>query len=234
METSPNIGYTWGKWEQNVIEFIEESHLLCFSWKWYGENKVHALSLPDFTNYKKNPNDDFFLVKELHKLFQEADILVAHNGKSFDWKMANMFFLKNKLPPVQEHKVVDTKLLAKSKFRFNSNKLDDLGHYLGLGRKINTGGFELWKGCLAGDMKAWKHMVKYNKQDVVLLNDVYEKLVPWCKHPMVYSHKECLVCGSNNIHQRGWDYQNSGKSRRKRLSCKDCGRWSLGELEKNI
>jgi hypothetical protein len=75
-----------------------------------------------------------------------------------------MFFLKNGLEPIDEKKYFDTKVASKSKFRFNSNKLDDIGHYLGLGRKINTGGFELWKGCLAGDMKAWDHMIKYNKQ----------------------------------------------------------------------
>ena len=232
LETSPNISYTWGKWEQDVIEFLEEGHLLCFSYKWLGEKTVHSLSMPDFKCYKFDKKSDFQLVAELHKLFEKADIICGHNAISFDIKMANRFFLKNGLPPVSEYKIVDTKVLAKSKFRFNSNKLDELGNYLGLGRKLHTEGFALWKGCMSGDMKSWDKMVKYNKQDVLLLEKVYDKLVPWCKHPIVYVDNKCHVCGSDNIIHRGYSYQDSGKSRKPKMVCKNCLRWTLGNLEK--
>lgn len=232
IETSPNVGYCWGKWEQNIVEFLKESHLLSFSWKFKGDKKVKALSLPDFKLYKKDPENDIELVKELHKLFNEADILVAHNGNNFDVKMANMFFLKNGLEPIDEKKYFDTKLAAKSKFRFNSNKLDDIGHYLGLGRKINTGGFELWKDCLAGDKKAWAHMVKYNKQDVLLLEKVYDKISPWCKHPEVHINEGvCPVCGSKDIIQKGFRYLATG-SKKQLFKCKSCTRRFMGKIIK--
>ncbi len=232
LETSPNISYTWGKYEQDVVEFLEETHLLSFAYKWHGSKQTRVWALPDCNLYKKDKNNDRELVKVLHELFEEADVLVAHNGASFDVKMANRFFIKNKLTPISEYKVVDTKLLAKSKFRFGSNKLDDLGNYLGLGRKVKTGGFDLWKGCMSGDMKSWNLMKKYNKQDVILLEKIYDLLVPWCKHPIVYIDTNCKVCGSKHLQQRGWSYQDSGKSKRKKFSCNDCHRWSLGKLEK--
>lgn len=233
IETSPNISYTWGKWEQDVIEFLEEGHLLCYSWKWLGDKKVQSKSLPDFKGYKQNLDDDYQLVKSLHKLFQEADIIVAHNGSSFDVKMSNRFFLKHGLDPISEYRIVDTKLLAKSKFRFNSNKLDDLGSYLGLGMKLETGGFDLWKECMKGDLNSWRLMVKYNQQDVTLLEQIYNKLVPWCKHPIVYTDKiGCRVCGSHDLQHRGWAYVDSGKSRKPRVRCNKCGRWSLGDVER--
>jgi hypothetical protein len=232
IENTPNIGYVWGKWEQNVVEFLEESYLLCFSYKWKGDKTTKVVSQLDFKN-KKNYREDYLIVKRLHELFEEADILVAHNGNSFDYKVANMYFLRHGLPPINERKLVDTKLMAKSKFRFNSNKLDDLGNYLGLGRKINTGGFELWTGCMKWDIPSWKLMIRYNRQDVDLLEKVYDKLLPWCKHPTVVTTlRGCRICGSNKLEYRGWSYLDSGKTKKRRFKCKECGRWGLGDCEK--
>ena len=48
IETVPNLAYVWGKWEQNVIRFESEWHMLCFAYKWLGEKKTHVVALPDF------------------------------------------------------------------------------------------------------------------------------------------------------------------------------------------
>ena len=226
IETAPHLSYVWEKWETNVIAFKEYGYLLCYAYKWLGDKKVTAVGGSKMSTKK--------LVESLYKLFNEAEIIVAHNGDSFDIKMANQYFIKEGFSPPHQYKTVDTKKLAKSKFRFVSNKLDDLGDYLGLGRKINTGGFELWQGCMNGNQKAWKKMLEYNRQDVALLEKVYNKLVPWCKHPIVHVlGSGCRVCGGKSLQQRGWMYQDSGKSKRKKFSCNSCGRWSLGELQKN-
>lgn len=232
IETTPNIGYIWGKYEQDVIEYVKEWHILSFAYKWLGEKTVHSVSLPDFPDYKKNKGDDELLVRELWYLFDEADVIVAHNGDQFDIKKAHARFSAHKLGPTSPFKSVDTKKVAKRYFKYNSNKLDDLGNYLGLGRKIQTGGFELWKGCMAGDMKSWATMVKYNKQDVVLLEKVYLELRPWMtNHPSIALIEEikdgCPNCGGNHLTRRGFSITRATK--KQRLQCQGCGAWKVGK-----
>lgn len=235
IETSPNLGYCWGKWEQNIIDFKENWYILTFSYKWLGEKKTHVLSLPDFPTYKGNRENDVELVAELWKLFDEADVIIAHNGDSFDIKKANSRFVQHGMTPPTPYKTIDTKKVAKAYFRFDSNKLDDLGQYLGLGRKLDTGGFELWLGCMAGEKKSWDLMCKYNKQDVVLLERVYLALRPWMtNHPNANLTNEttcnCPICGSANVQKRGFAI--TRVSKRQRLQCLDCGGWSQGQSVK--
>jgi len=235
IETTPLLGYTWGKYEQDVISFVKENHLLCFAYKWLGERAVHAYSLPDFPGYKKDRENDRQLVQKLWDLFDEADAVIAHNGIDFDIKVANAFFARHGLRPPKPFKSIDTKREAKKRFRFNSNKLDDLGNYLGLGRKIDTGGIALWYGCMAGDASAWRKMVAYNKQDVVLLEKVYLKLRPWMEtHPNLNvlegRRDACPNCGGGHLQARGWNISRVARARR--FQCRDCGAWSTGKREK--
>jgi uncharacterized protein YprB with RNaseH-like and TPR domain len=225
IETTPHTAFVWEKWETNVIAFKDYGSLLCYSYKWLGEKETHVVGL--------NTMKPRALIHSLYCLFNEAEIIVAHNGDSFDIKMANQYFIKEGFSPPHNYKTIDTKKLAKEKFRFVSNKLDDLGDYLGLGRKIQTGGFDLWQGCMNGDRKAWKKMLEYNKQDVDLLEKIYMKLRPWCRHPNLNVKKginKCPVCQSNRLHSRG--LQINGLQRYKRYQCQDCGRWSRGEIDK--
>lgn len=224
IETAPNVSYTWGKWEQNVIKFKKEWYMLSFAYKWLGENKVHVVSLRQFPQYKRQPENDLYLVKELHKLFNEADVIIAHNGNSFDIKMAQAKFMMHRLPVPKPFKKIDTKLVAKLHAKFMSNSLDDLGEILGLGRKIKHAGFEMWLGCMAGEEKHWKNMEKYNKQDVVLLEKVYLALRGYMtNHPKSFSGRACEVCNSQNIIFKGT--LRTKRQLLKRFQCKDCGTW---------
>ena len=163
IETSPNIAYVWGKYEQNTLgDYLQERMIISVAWKWLGKSKVESMCIPDFYGYKKSPTKNKKLIEKLHSLFCAADIIVAQNGDNFDTKMANTEFIQYGLTPPPPYKTVDTLKIARSKFRFNSNKLDDLGNRLGLGRKIHTGGFNLWVDCLRGKKEAWDKMVKYN------------------------------------------------------------------------
>jgi DNA polymerase elongation subunit (family B) len=232
IETAPNLAYVWGKYEQNVIDYEREWYMLSFAYKWLGEKTTRVCSLPDYKNFKKDKTDDKALVTELHKLFDQADVIVAHNGDQFDIRKSNARFVVHGLTPPSSYKTVDTKKVAKRYFNFNSNKLDDLGNLLGLGRKLKTGGFDLWLGCMGGDMKAWKLMCTYNKQDVVLLEEVYLKLRGWMtNHPNMNVTEgtlhNCPVCHSHRLQARG--YSVTRASQFKRYQCQDCGGWSRGE-----
>lgn len=240
LETSYTVGAVWGLYEQNVAHVLREPYIITVAWKWLGERTTHVVSLPDFPLYKKNKRSDKDLVKHMWNLFDEADIIIAHNGNSFDQKWTYGRFIVHGMVPPSPSLYIDTKLIAKSKFRFNSNKLDDLGKYLGVGRKIDTGGIELWVGCIEDDdKKSWNLMCKYNKQDVVLLEKVYNKLKPYTSsHPNINIINDtlscCSVCGSTNIQKRGLSITRTSK--RQRYQCQECGHWDLGkaELIKNL
>lgn len=220
IETSPNLAYVWGKWQQDVIAFESEWELLSFSFKWLGEKETIAVG--------RNKFSEEILVRRLHQLFDEADVVIAHNGDNFDQRMANAKFIQFGLTPPSPYRSVDTKKVAKKYFRFNSNKLDDLGKLLGLGKKVQTGGFSLWLGCMAGDERAWAKMLKYNKQDVVLLEKIYLKLRPWVdNHPSVSLldgvFDGCPKCGSRKLQKRGTRHTKVAITQR--YQCKSCGGW---------
>lgn len=235
IETMANLAYVWGKYEQDVVAYEKEWYMLTFAYKWLEEDRTYVKSLPDYKTWKKDRQNDKELIEDLWKLFDEADIVIAHNGNSFDQKKSNARFIFHGLPPPSPYKQIDTKLVAKRYFNFNSNKLDDLGNYLGIGRKINTGGFDLWLGCASGDKTSWKKMCDYNKQDVVLLEEVYLKLRGWDnQHPSVSrisgTKTNCPNCDSDKYKKRGFNYTkvNTYQS----YQCCACGRRYQGGLIK--
>lgn len=235
IETSPNIAYVWGKYEQDALgDLIKERQIISIAWKWLGEKTVHCLSLPMLPTYKKNPEDNRGLILKLHELFSQADIVVGHNVDSFDCPMSNSEFLIHGLKPPPPHRSVDTLKFARHKFRFNSNKLGDLGKRLGIGAKVHTGGFDLWAGCLRGDEKAWARMAIYNMGDVALLEKIYMKMRPWMiSHPAITTRGEveCPQCQSKNIQSRGTRIRRAGRV--PTYQCQDCGTWSMGMLVKD-
>jgi RNase_H superfamily len=228
IESAPNVGYSWGKWEQNIIDFTQESYLLCYAYAWNDE-KVKVVSLTDFEGYVPHSTNDKALTQSLWELFEKADIIVAHNGNKFDIKYANKRFIENGLVPPSRYRTIDTLLVARNKFNFNSNKLDDLGKYLKLGRKVETGGFDLWLGCMKGDEKAWAKMKKYNKQDVVLLREVYYRLRSWMNnHPNlnIYETSDkptCAVCQGTHLHKKGQEIRNNTIVHRWKCQNQECG-----------
>lgn len=231
IETAPSKGYYFDLYKEgNIVSNTDEWYILCASWKWLDEKKVHSIALIDHGFNPKKP-DDWPVVEKLWLLFNEADVIYAHNGDQFDIKKSNTRFVVHGLKPPSEYKQMDTKKIAKKYFGFESNKLDDLAKQLGLGRKMPTGGFELWMKCMAGERDAWAKMVQYNKHDVVLLEKVYLRLRGWHKtHPnlsfFTRNHMECTVCSSRNVKKDGIEYYRGAISQR--WQCNDCGKHYVG------
>lgn len=237
IETMANLAWVWEKYEQNVIAYQKEWYMLCFAWKWLGEKKTMVIGLDDFKGYKPGAGNEKKLIGVLWKLFDEADIIIAHNGNSFDIKKTNAKFIEHGFAPPSHYKTIDTKLVAKRYFKFNSNKLDDLANILGIGRKIDVGRFEdIWIGCALGNKSAWSRMKTYNIKDVVLLEEVYLRLRSWMNpHPHVGlltdQHEACPNCGAMELKKRGFAIRGSNQ-RVQRLQCSGCGSWTQEVLSK--
>ena len=234
IETAPARGFFWEMYETNIIEVDQQGYMLCFSAKWLGEKKNHVFGLPDFPGYKRNMTDDAKLVAKLAGFLEEADYVVAHNGDRFDLTTTNTRMIANGLPPLAPLKTVDTLKIARNRFRFLSNKLDDLGQFLNVGRKLAHTGKHLWFACMKGDMKAWRKMKAYNVQDVILLEKVYLKLRPWGKHPNINEVSRqvdaCPTCGGKHLQKRGRKF--NATSSRQEYQCQTCFKRCYGPWEK--
>lgn len=234
IETAPIKAHVWQLWDNNVaLNQIEADwHLLSFSAKWLGESKI---MYADQRN-AKNIEDDSKLLEALWKLLDEADIVIGQNSKNFDQKKVQARFVLSGMKPPSTYKHIDTLVLAKKHFGFTSNKLEYMSNklctkYKKLKHK-KFPGHEMWVECMKGNKLAWREMEKYNKHDVLALEELYTKLIPWDSsiNFSLYheGHEHVCSCGSTNHHKYGVAYTSSGKYQR--YKCNDCGSETRGKI----
>lgn len=233
IETAPSLGYYFDRYrENNIVSTVESWFMLSFAYKVQGRKKIHYHCLADYPGYSRNKKCDKALVTDLHRLvFSSADILIGHNIDRFDSRKSKARFLAHGLSPTPPVKTIDTLKLARRVFKMDSNRLAAVGEYLGLGGKAVTTGWKLWEDCINGDLAAYRKMGVYNRRDVDLLEQVFDRLAPWHPNPpaMTYSGA-CPSCQSHHVTQRGF---NVSKTRRtQRLQCQGCGHWYAGGIVK--
>jgi len=201
IETSPNIGMFWtAGYKQNIdySNIIKERAIICICYKWEDDRQVHGLT------WDENQDDKAMLEKFI-EIANQADELVGHNGDKFDLAWIRTRCLYHQIQMFPKYVTIDTLKVARSKFRFNSNRLDYIAKYLGIGHKIKTD-FNLWKNIvLHKDQKALNYMVKYCKMDVSLLEQVHKKLSTHIDRKSHYGvifgqdRGSCPECGSDNL-----------------------------------
>ncbi len=232
IETSPMVVATFGLFDQNIPiqHIIHDWYIICASWQWEGQNKINSVKLTDFPEFKKDFRDDSQVVKAIHKMLMQADIVIAQNGDSFDMKKLCARAIKHNLLPLPKIPSVDTLKEARKTFKFSSNKLDYLGQFLTGEAKMDTPS-GLWIKAMNGCKKSIGIMSKYCDQDVILLSKVYDALKPHMKsHPNMNLWQKtshcCPKCGSPEIRREGHRYSLSTIT--ERLSCLSCKGWFTG------
>lgn len=224
IETAPNTAYVWGLWDQNISQdqLVESSYVLCWSAKWLGEAEITFASCQKQSAKK--------MLVGIHKLLDEADVVVHYYGTKFDIPVLNREFVKHGFLPPSPYKQVDLKLHVARVFKFESTKLNSVAAELKLGAKVKHQGFQLWVKCMDGDPEAWAEMEKYNRGDVVLLEALYHRLLPWLSsHPNTSSFDDiecCPRCGSTSYQRRGKAVAITRSYYR--YQCKGCGSWFRG------
>lgn len=228
IETASIQAHVWGLYDQNIgLNMIKEDwRVLSFASKVYQEPEVFYIEA-------RKPEDERKMLREIWRVLDESDIIVAHNGKRFDIKKLNARFIQHKFRPYSPVRIVDTLIEARGIGAFTSNKLEYLTGLLCTEKKMAHAkfpGFKLWSECLAGNPEAWDEMREYNVQDIVALEELYTILRPWMtNHPNVGTYTwnptpTCRNCGSTNVQKRGTSRTNIGTYQRYR--CNDCGTWS--------
>ena len=173
------------------------------------------------------------MLQDFIKVVNEANELVGHNGDKFDLAWIRTRCLFHEIDMFPTYTTIDTLKVARSKFKFNSNKLNYIAQFLGIGSKIKTD-FDLWKDiALKNDKVAMAKMIKYCKMDVVLLEKVHKKLsnhiAPKTHYGVIFGmdRGSCPECGnddSNLLIKRGFAYSPAG-TKMAVINCKVCGKY---------
>lgn len=229
LETAPSLVATFGRYNQNIGQdnvLQEGGWILTAAYKWLGSDEIFSLSKSEDIG----KCSDFAVCHDLLNLISKADAVIAHNGKAFDMKVLETRLLINKLKPLPKVKIIDTLLMARKNYKFNSNKLDSLGKILGLGGKSTHSGIKLWLEVLAGSEEALEKMIEYNVRDVDLLEQVYLKLISTgnvgssfnAGHYYKDNDFHCPTCGSRNVVKTGNEVK-TAVSVYDEVRCLDCG-----------
>ena len=225
IEVSANVGLFWQsgfKLQIGTENIIKERAIICICYKWEDDKDVYYLQ------WDKNQCDKK-LLQEFISVANEADELVGHNGDKFDLSWIRTRCLLHKIDMFPTYNTIDTLKIARSKFRFNSNRLDYIGKFLGLGQKNHTN-FDLWKDIMLKNCtKSMKIMIDYCIQDVVLLEKVHKALnnhIPAKTHYGVIfggDRGSCPECGSDEVIKNNRRVMASGLVKIQ-MKCKNCGK----------
>lgn len=226
IETSPNIGFFWQsgfKLNIGYQNILKERSIICICYKWEGDKEVHGLTWDKKQSDKK-------MLQDFIKVVDSADELVGHNGDKFDLAWIRTRCLYHGIQMFPNYVTIDTLKVARSKFKFNSNRLNYIADFLGIGQKIKTD-FDLWKDiALKNDQKAMDKMVKYCKMDVILLEKVHQHLsthIPFKTHYGVKfgaDRGSCPNCGSDELLKHSDRVLASG-TKRIVYKCKTCNHY---------
>lgn len=234
IETSFDLLASYGLREQyhRPENIVMDWFMIAFCWKWLDGSRVYNFSLIDDTKrFKKNPQDDYAVVKRLHEVIQDADVIVGHNMAGFDWKKFYARVWYHKLPPIDKPKIIDT-LKEARKVSFTSNKMSYLAKHLGLTHKARHSD-DMWLRILRGEKAAVKECVDYCKTDVLVSEQMYLRIRPYmATHPNQNLWRGdgidcCTHCRGENITNSGFRITRTG--RYKRYKCTDCGAWMQGK-----
>jgi DNA polymerase elongation subunit (family B)/predicted RNA-binding Zn-ribbon protein involved in translation (DUF1610 family) len=222
IETSPCLGWFWRPSYQTNLNYgniIKNASIICICYKWAGSPKIYSLV------WDKNQCDKAML-KDFIKVLDCADEIIGHNSDRFDIKWIRTRCLYHNIDMMPNYTSLDTLKASRGGFNFPSNRLDSIGKYLGVGQKIKNDSdlwYQVWQ---KNNKRALSDMVTYCKQDVILLENVFDRMNKYIKpkHNVAHGRSDCPECGSENTVIRNRRKAASGTVS-VQFSCTDCGKF---------
>ena len=209
-----------------LTRITKDWNILCFSAQWIGSQDIIKYYL---TEEELKESDERRIVKELWKLLDEAQIVIAHNGLFFDIPKANAKFLEYGLGLPSPYQVIDTYRLAKKSLAPTSLSLDYLSKLLGRTGKDESYG--LWDRIAKGEYEALLEMVKYCDGDIRELREIFFELRPYLKglpNMGLFTLEEtsCTACGSTDFMSRKTNAYRTSVNEFETMQCACCGSYS--------
>ena len=218
IELKPILAQVWALWDQNVglNQIQEDWSILSYCAKWKGSDEIIYEDLQGSDDFE----DDSSLLGNLWSLLNEADVVVGQNSKRFDVKKINARLVLNGYPKPSTFRQIDTLLIAKAQFGFTSNKLQYMTDRLCTKyKKLEHGKFAghlLWSECMRNNPEAWEEMRKYNINDVLSLEELYDTLSSWDSTLPNFDVYVDEILDMSEWTKDGFHYTNLGKYQRYR------------------
>lgn len=227
IERRPRIVYEWQasrKYSSFTPEsmVLEESRMISFAAKKLGEGSVFFSS--EFHHGRES------MLTSLYHILDSASIVVSYNGSRFDIPHINGELRDSGFPVYSPLKQIDLLQTVKRKFKYDHNRLDEVLRRWGITeQKMDAGGFDLWKRCMANDPEAWAEMREYNKQDVRSTEAAYLANLQWLAGSIpnlgLWAGEDqsfcCPACGSGEVKPEG--VASTGVSLFQAYLCSKCG-----------
>lgn len=243
LETLPNLPEALKVWP-SLSSFPGQtlkasvSTIVCAGWKLLGSDQTNCISAWDFDQWSTNVNDDRQVVEGIYNVLKDADCVITHNGKRFDWKFLQTRLMFHKMEPLPKIHHIDTCAEAKRELYVLNNRLQTVARFLTNKEKMEHEGWDLWVKVHGRDVEACEKMKSYCMQDVDVLEAVYRSLRPVVRgmpnHNLFSPLKEkaCPKCGSSRIRSEGKRHTLTRSYRR--YICQDCRSWCHTDLKDEV
>lgn len=202
-------------------------YIICICYKWLGEEKIHTISIDSFPGFKADPTNDKEVVKTFKKVFEEADMVVAHYGQKFDKTFVNTRLLVHGLGSLPRTKLFDTWRVAKDHLRLNSNRLATLISALNIKYQKTELSGPIWIKAMAGHRPSIKYVIEHCVYDVLALEQVYLKI-----SPLVLENTNPMFHKCDSKFWRSNGNRVCDRKAFRRMWCMKCGGWWKGEVLK--
>lgn len=204
------------------------SSLISMAWKWHKEPEISVAHVGMLDTFASNPWDDRQLVEMVLEPLNQADVIVTHYGNKFDVPYLRTKCMEHGLQqPDHNIEFIDTCRIARGKLKLSRNRLGHIAKFLGVKEKGSIS-HEQWFQVMRSSHEAINKIAEYNIQDVIVLEQIYNKLMPFTakKSDAIKDANCCPKCNSTEIKAEGW--RHNGQQRYQRLHCKACGAWFKG------
>lgn len=160
--------------------FADSSILLCCCIKDYDKKHITTIRADSFKTWEKNKSNEKLVIQEVANQLEPYDILIAHNGQSFDKGYFNAKCLQYGIKPIlRMKKLIDPVRLSRRHLKLGRNSLAAIIDYLQIPVKKTPIELHLWtKASHDGDRKCMDTIVVHCEYDVKTLELVYNKLKP--------------------------------------------------------
>ena len=198
---------------------------ICLAYRWGWTGRIEFIA-----EWQEGGREGY--LRAAQSLLEEADVLVGHNSKAFDYPHLAGDLMHEFGVAVPEPKHLDTLLIARKRANFEANHLDTLTKRFGIPAKTDKYRIEVAEAAAAGDVKAQRKIERYNRGDVRASTGLALRMLPWSPVNLGLFEDDptrpvCPACLSRKVQRRGFAVK--AALRYPRLHCQSCGKWSTSK-----
>jgi len=129
------------------------------------------------------------LLKECNDDLRKFDRIIGYYSTKFDipYLRTRSIFYKLDFPIYKEIKHTDVYYIARSKLNLHRRRLQTCCEFFGIPCKGHPLRAEIWFKAMSGDKKALSFIFSHNKEDVVSLEKLYQRIVDYA-----YPHNKSI------------------------------------------